>query len=121
MPASRKNKNKRVKQERLGIMRRFSSRIAEFRRMKEDEQREKDEKDKEDNKKPQDAEIIIISSDSEAEENEDDADYVEFLAGYVPEEEQEEEEEEQNPDPIEISSEDAEEKSEISSEYYPSD
>ncbi|PNX57281.1 hypothetical protein L195_g058615, partial [Trifolium pratense] len=52
--------------------------------------------------------------DSEAEENEDDADYVEFLAGYVPEEEQEEEEE-QNPEPIEISSEDAEEKSEISS------
>ncbi|PNX81635.1 hypothetical protein L195_g037659, partial [Trifolium pratense] len=30
-------------------------------------------------------------------------------------------EEEQNPDPIEISSDDAEEKSEISSEYYPSD
>ncbi|PNX61498.1 hypothetical protein L195_g060697, partial [Trifolium pratense] len=55
------------------------------------------------------------------EENEDDADYVEFLASYVPEEEQEEEEQEQNPDPIEISSEEAEEKSEISSEFYPSD
>ena len=120
MPASRKNKNKQVKQERLGIMKRFSLRIAEFKRKKEDEEkRENDEK--EDNKIPQDAEIIIISSDSEAEENEDDADYVEFLASYVPEEEQEEEEEEQNPDPIEISSEDAEEKSEISSEYYPSD
>ncbi|PNX63017.1 hypothetical protein L195_g061412, partial [Trifolium pratense] len=50
-------------------MRRFSSRIAEFRRKKEDEQRKKDEKNKEDNRKPQEAEIIIISSDSEAEEN----------------------------------------------------
>ncbi|PNX67280.1 hypothetical protein L195_g063444, partial [Trifolium pratense] len=44
------------------------------------------------------------------------ADYAEFLAGYVPEEEQDEEEELQNPDPIEISSDDAEEKSEISFE-----
>ncbi|PNX61233.1 hypothetical protein L195_g060568 [Trifolium pratense] len=43
------------------------------------------------------------------------------MASYVPEEEQEEEEQEQNPDPIEISSDDAEEKSEISSEFYPSD
>ncbi|CAJ2652271.1 unnamed protein product [Trifolium pratense] len=114
-------RNKQVKQEKVGIMKRFSLRIAEFKRKKNEEKREDDEKDKEDNKKPQDAEIIIISSDSEAEENEDDADYVEFLASYVPEEEQEEEEEAQNPDPIEISSEDAEEKSEISSEYYPSD
>ncbi|CAJ2652136.1 unnamed protein product [Trifolium pratense] len=121
MPASHKNKSKQVKQEKVGIMKRFSLRIAEFKRKKNEEKREDEEKDNKDNKKPQDAEIIIISSDSEAEENEDDADYVEFLAGYVPEEEQEEEEQEQNPDPIEISSEDAEEKSEISSEFYPSD
>ncbi|CAJ2651880.1 unnamed protein product [Trifolium pratense] len=121
MPASRKIKKKQVKQEKVGIMKRFSLRIAEFKRKKNEEKREDEEKDKKDNKKPQDAEIIIISSDSEAEENEDDADYVEFLASYVPEEEQEEEEQEQNPDPIEISSEDAEEKSEISSEFYPSD
>ncbi|CAJ2636743.1 unnamed protein product [Trifolium pratense] len=121
MLSSRKNKSKQVKQEKVGIMKRFSLRIAEFKRKKNEEKREDDEKDKEDNKIPQDAEIIIISSDSEAEENEDDADYVEFLASYVPEEEQEEEEQEQNPDPIEISSEDAEEKSEISSEFYPSD
>ncbi|CAJ2666249.1 unnamed protein product [Trifolium pratense] len=100
---------------------RSQDRTDKAERKKNEEKREDEEKDKKDNKKPQDAEIIIISSDSEAEENEDDADYVEFLASYVPEEEQEEEEQEQNPDPIEISSEDAEEKSEISSEFYPSD
>ncbi|PNX58649.1 hypothetical protein L195_g051016 [Trifolium pratense] len=72
-------------------MKRFSARIAEFRRKKDEEQ-------------------------SESEEDEIDADYAEFLAGYVPKEEQEEEDEEQNPEPIEISSDDSEAKSEIFSE-----
>ncbi|PNX59963.1 hypothetical protein L195_g051686, partial [Trifolium pratense] len=50
-----------------------------------------------------------------SEEDEIDADYAEFLAGYVPEEEQDEEEEE-DPEPIEISSDESEKNSEISSE-----
>ncbi|PNX68407.1 hypothetical protein L195_g063964, partial [Trifolium pratense] len=63
------------------------------------------------------AEIIFISSDSESEDDEIDEDYAEYLAGYVPEEEQEDEEKERhNPEPIEISSDDTEEKSEISAE-----
>ncbi|CAJ2637805.1 unnamed protein product [Trifolium pratense] len=61
----------------------------------------------------QEAEIIIISSESESEEDEIDANYAEYLATYVPEEEQEEEE---DPEPIEISSDESEKQSEISSE-----
>ncbi|CAJ2668585.1 unnamed protein product [Trifolium pratense] len=88
--------------------------IAEFRRRKEDErERENKKNQEEEDKKKQEAEIIIISSESESEEDEIDADYAEFLAGYVPEEEQSEEE---GPEPIEISSDESEMKSEISSE-----
>ncbi|PNX67548.1 hypothetical protein L195_g063568, partial [Trifolium pratense] len=45
-----------------------------------------------------------------------DEDYAEYLAGLVPEEEQENEEEGHNPVPIELSSDDTEEKSEISAQ-----